>query len=511
MPRNSCVDIPLSILLVCAVMAAYANVYANAFLYDDNILIVHNQFLRNWDYLRDLFRTSLFAGNPDASAYYRPLQALLYLLVFQTAGLSQVAFHLLNVVLHAANACMVYKLGRKLDFKPVVVFLAALLWALHPVQTEAVTYMSATADSLYAFFCLWGAIVLLPDFTPRRMLAAALLMIFGLLSKESAISFPLLAMSCFYLMSDKRFDLKSYFRFWPLLVIAGTYVFLHFAFLPHGLAAPKVAGAVDKFGSLATLPRYLGFLLLPRHLHMEYDLPVYSDIWHADSLAGIGLAVMATIQILRERPGHSLPFSWGLCWFAAALLPSFLVNAFYYEHWLYLPSAGLFLGTAQSAALFMERHGTLKRGSVALMLLLAFGAGLLTYRQNRIWRDPVVFYTHIFAQGETAARAHVNLGVVYLERGEYEKAAAQERIAITNSNDTLATAQNNLAVALSLMPERDRRSDEIQTHLLRAVEINPDFYPALDALALFYDRQGDAAKAEIYRERVEGVRRKLRF
>ncbi|MGB9153110.1 MAG: hypothetical protein WCD70_08500 [Alphaproteobacteria bacterium] len=501
-------------LLIAAVFAAYANIYGNLFLYDDEILIVHNPALTGWG----AFLSSVMTPLSFDSSYYRPLQTFLYTIVFQLAGLSLFSFHLLNVTLHALNAALVYRLGQKLNFKPVASFLAALLWAVHPLQTEAVTYMSATADTLYAFFCLLGAVVLLPDFTPRRIAAAALLMLLGLFSKESACVFPLLAACCLYLQSDKRFEAKTYIRLWPLVVVVLAYVGLRFALMPPHVAGAangvptSFSGGVD-YAPFAALPVYLKLILWPTHLHMEYDLPVYGNIRHAVVLGGMGMILLSVTQVLCFSRPRNLPLNWGLCWFAAAYLPCIFVEGLFYEHWMYLPLAGLFLGIAQTAALYIQKIGAAKRKSVystatTISLLAAAVMGILTYQQNEIWREPVAFYTHIFEQGELAVKPHVNLGVIYAERGDYEKAIAQYQIAIKNSHDTQAMAQANLAAALLMLPDRDQHAEEAVAHFQRALEIDPRLYPALEALAAFYDQQGNPAKAAFYRDQADKIRNK---
>src|SRR5271154_2856454 len=104
------------VVLVLAVFAVYGNVYENAFLYDDESLILKNIFLRSWHSIGAIFSTSITAGANIPGGFYRPLQILLYLIIYQFAGLSTPAFHLLNIGLHAANVCLVYLLGRKLRF-----------------------------------------------------------------------------------------------------------------------------------------------------------------------------------------------------------------------------------------------------------------------------------------------------------------------------------------------------------------------------------------------------------
>src|SRR5580704_14195827 len=161
-------------ILVLAVLAAYGNVYDNAFLYDDESLILKNTFLQDWHSIGAIFSTSITAGANMPGGFYRPLQIFLYLLIYQFAGPSTFAFHALNISLHAANACLVYVLGRRLRFRKLAVFLGALLWAMHPVHTEIIAYISGAADPLYVFFCLLGLVALVPRFKPRGFLIAAL-------------------------------------------------------------------------------------------------------------------------------------------------------------------------------------------------------------------------------------------------------------------------------------------------------------------------------------------------
>ena len=320
-------------LLVGAVFVAYAGVYHNAFVYDDDKLIVHNVFLRSWRYLPTLFTTMLTAGVASADMYYRPMQILSYLITFQLAGLSTAAFHFLNLALHAANTCLLLLLGRRLGFAPKAVFVGALIWALHPTDTESVTYMSATADVLGAFFCLLGAVVLLPDFTPRRVALAAICMVLGLLSKETAVVFPLLAASCVYCVNKKRLELRSYVCLWPLFALAAVYVGLHVLLAPHLPQATGVAGAAaggaatelaaTNFDSFATLALLLRLLVWPAGLHMEHDLPSYASPWHIEVLVGFIFAAGTAFFVMRKKNRASLPLVWGLLWFFAAYAPVF--------------------------------------------------------------------------------------------------------------------------------------------------------------------------------------------
>ncbi|MDX2028093.1 MAG: tetratricopeptide repeat protein [Alphaproteobacteria bacterium] len=497
--------------LALTVLVAYANIYDNAFLYDDETLILHNQFLRHWDSVPLLFQTQVMAGGNVTSIYYRPLQSLLYLITFQIAGLSLFAFHFLNVALHTANACLTYRLGQKLGFKSGAVFLASLLWAVHPLHTEAVTYMSAMADALHVLFILLGVIVLLPDFSPRRIWIAAGLMMLGLLSKESAVTFPLLAASCLYLVSKKRLQFKTYFCLWPLAVMGGIYVVLRLL-LPFETAEPSDITPMSQgnYASFAALPVYLRLLLWPAELRFGYELPLYNQIWHPAVLAGLGLIIAAALQVVRRQTPHSLPLSWGILWFVAAHLLTFGIDTLLYEHWMYLPSLGLLLGLAQTSNLQIETlKAPLKRQvyhcTIAAVLCATALLGILTWKQNRIWHDPIAFYENIFRYGGSAAKARVNLGTLYTKRGEYTKAVEQYRLAIANSNDTISMAHNNLAQTLLAMDSRKNAAEALR-HLQRALALDPKSVMALNNLADFYAKRGDAKKARHYRNRADAAR-----
>src|ERR1700681_120064 len=99
-------------LLILAVAIAYSNTYNNALLYDDVYLISQNQYLRDWHSFGAIFTHFVNGGAHRSGFFYRPLQNILYFFVYQLGGVTLFGFHLLNIALHAANACLVYALGR---------------------------------------------------------------------------------------------------------------------------------------------------------------------------------------------------------------------------------------------------------------------------------------------------------------------------------------------------------------------------------------------------------------
>jgi hypothetical protein len=501
------------VLLALAILAAYATVYGNAFLYDDYLLIVDNPLIQSWHSLPHLFAAPL----TDVSRYYRPLQNLAYLVLFQTTGLSLPAFHALNVALHVLNACLIYALGIKMGFKRGAVLLATLIWALHPVQTEAVTYMSATADLLYTAFSLMGILAITPMATTRHYGVACVFLVLACLSKESAISFPLLVAAGFYYAKDQRLAPRSYVSAWPFFLITGLYGAARVAMMMSHPIATAAAASVAATGNVATteyaffavLSMYARLLFWPFGLHMEHDLPAYTHITDGAVLIGIGVIVAVTVLILRPQTPRSLPLSWGILWFFAALFPVLCIDGILYEHWLYLPSAGLLLGAMQSLALQVEKIPMAPKAVVGLGFVAALG--FLTFRQNEIWHDPVTFYTNTFIHGESAPKAHAALGAYYTQNNDPMGGIEQDSLAIDLASPKLFTAADSAATeanwGIALMMMGDLAADDTaEKHFHRALDADPNFYPALHLLADIYTQRGDKAQAELYQSRAAAVR-----
>ncbi len=544
-------------VLALAVFLAYGNIFDNEFLFDDMALIATNAHLRDWSHIGDILTSSTTAGAHLSGGFFRPLQMLLYLFAHRLGDGDVFWFHALNLALHIANACLVYKLGLKMGFDARGVFFAALIWALHPLHTEAVTYMSATADPLYALFCLWALIVMLPDFSPRKILLAAPLMLLGLASKETAVVLPPLAVACLFYASPARLKLRTYARTWPLWVLALAYT--GWRWYAEGFTTPHTSElfydnnltslALTKafanepiyrfFTFLATLPSYAALLVWPSGLHMERNFPVYPGLLYWPVLGGALIVLGALVFIVRSaRARQSLALSWGLLWFAAAHAPHtglfVLMNGVLLEHWMYLPSAGLFLGLGQTLASASKNAPRAAHALCAAACAVSLALGVATYEQNKTWRDHVSFYGRILSYEKNATRAHANLASYYIGRGDYDEAIGHLAAAIEIS-DVHAEARYNLASAYlhkafrkqypaadapadpykqpytfsippSLTPTQKENVAKAVENLKRSVEIQPDYFRSWQTLGDVYERVlKDKKQAAIYHAKAQGI------
>lgn len=506
-------------LLLVAVVVAYSGVFANHFLFDDEFLIQKNQVIRSVSTLPEIFTQSSTQGSGGHDDFYRPLQTVCYWIVYHISGLSPAGFHTLNLILHFTAGIAVFYLGLSLGLAELWSFLAALLWLLHPVHTEAVTYMSATADPLYALFCLLSVLALIRLSGPKRWIWSMTAALCALLSKESAAVIPLLVMTVLGTreLTAKRSLLialkKVFMESLPFWCLVGAYLLARKTFLnfDHSFQFYPQANIYTEhmsfrfFTFLATLPSYLGVLIWPFGLHMERSFPVFTQITFAPVLEGLALFLLLLTSLAwgvwKSRPWAFFIPAWIL---AAHVTQSgvFLpVNSFFLEHWLYLPSISLFLGIGLGLEHINRHYAKIRPVLVTGAIVVATLLGIRTFAHNKTWSDPITFYTHILKFEKGTARVHNNLGMAYSDQGRIDQAIAQYKDAISIS-DAYPNTHHNLALAY--LSEND--TAKAISELKRAVAMDPAFYHSYYYLARIYQRLGDQEQAALYTKKFEETR-----
>ena len=456
---------PLAI--VAAVAAAYGNTLRNGFVWDDLGLVVDNPAIKSW---REAPRLPFRALLPSAE-YFRPVQALTFLVDYHLWGLRPAGFHLTNIVLHGAVSVLLYRLVARLFGSWHVGLATALLFAVHPVHTEAVAYVSGRTDPLAAMFMLAA---LLWTLEPRRPLLAAGAFALALLSRESSI--VLLLLVPLVLVAAGRADRRAaghgreiVARCVPFVAVAAAYGILRS--LVVGRVVTREMSVLSLGARLLTLPEvvltYLGLLVAPIHLHMERSLspasPADPRTWAA---LAVLLAVGAASWALRRS---AWPLAFGLAWFALALLPVSNVvplATFLAEHWLYVPSMGLFLGVCW--ALTHAAPG--RRSRLAILALLVAVYGARTARRNADWRDERTFLESTLEFAPNSARVHANLGRVYLAAGDVARAKVALARALELEPDHVRAYDAHLQ--LGLIAQQEGHYEDAMRHYRRAIDLN---------------------------------------
>ena len=473
----------VGLALVLAILAAYANSLSGPFVYDDQPSIALNSTIRSlwppWDALTPP------AGGITVSG--RPVLNLSFALDYAVGGLAVRSYHLTNLAIHALAALALFGIVRRTLSLPSLrgmpasasaalplAFATALLWALHPLQTESVTYLVQRAESLmglFYFLTLYSCIrALEPGSAPCWPIPAIAACALGMATKENMVSAPLIA-----LLYDRTFVAGSFAAAWRRH--RGLYVGLAATWLL--LAALIVANGTDRAGSMGltvsnswwgyvliqvpALARYLSLSFWPQSLVFDYGPVPVGSFGHAvlEAVAAIAL-VAATLLALWRRPMAG--FLGG--WFFAILAPTFVIPAKIQqiaEHRMYLPLAAIVV-----AVVLVARHLAGWRRTVAVLTVIAAVPGFLTARRNQVYRDEITLWSDTVAKRPANALAHANLASALADAHRLAESIAQNRLALRLQPDlppALATLGSSLAESGQL--------DEALPLLERAAQLDP--------------------------------------
>ncbi len=482
---------PLRAALVVFVVAiaVYSNTIGHDFVWDDHSLIVDNHAVRTLDpqTVKQIFAEDSWKVAGRGGGYYRPIVTLSYHLDYTLFGGNPTGFHLTNVLINAATCVMVLVFVYLLFGDILLGMLVALIFAVHPIHTEAVAWVSGRTD-LFATF--WSLVSLSCYVLARRrhsmpLFGGALVSFaFAMLAKESAACLPLLVLVLEVGPFDELISrggsrpaaagakrtarsIVSVGLFLAVLVlyvivrrdVIGTTTSTYEAYAPGALGSVALP--------LSIFAGYVYKVLLPLRLAAEYDAPVPQSFADLHVIGGLIVAALVVWMVWRFRRRPDVVLGAGI--FVLGLGPVLNVIAIgevSAERFLYLPSIGvaLILGGLVAAALG-ERYTALRpapsvgwrmsratAGIVVTIALIAFvGAGARTFIRSGDWRSEGVLFTKSVQQDPNNPRAQANMARVAQQTGDIRGAI---------------------------------RAYE------KSLEINPDYPIALNGLAEVYAQQG---------------------
>ncbi|MCX5666923.1 MAG: hypothetical protein NTY34_01220, partial [Candidatus Omnitrophica bacterium] len=309
------------ILLALITITAFSNIMQNQFVWDDNNLITENSYVKD---LRSIpyFFTAHYWNNshPGSRGGYRPVFMATLALDYHIWGGKAFGFHLTSMLLHLANVILVFFLVTLLMKGSVprewfceAPFIAALLFAVHPVHVESVTYIKNRGDLLACVFFLIALIIFIRNI-PRRGLRAnaaafsgsIFCLFIALLSKEIAVTLPLiLLLYCAYALPARE-RLTAAFKTLPYFGATALYMIVKFPFL----AGETISGRSQSIGVyshalvvLKTFAYYLSIMISPINLNAERRIPVPKTFFAPGILWSFALfaAIIAIIMISRKR------------------------------------------------------------------------------------------------------------------------------------------------------------------------------------------------------------------
>ena len=465
--RGSSAPLWAILVLVQVTFVVYYNSLHNAFVFDDQDWILAPQKM-----IRQ-----------RGSLAFRSIVRASYAIDYAISGGNPWGYHLSNIAYHALSAVFVFLIARTLFDRIRPALFAGLLFAVHPVLTECVAYLSGRRDALSGLFVLMGFYAFLRYRRTDRALylgLALLAYLLGFFSKETAIILPLLCFS-YDVVSRIRVEgpgvprprevwisiraafLQGRWLYLPLLVLAGGLAF-YVLFLVRGTWMRSYHAGSFWF-TMLTVARvfvhYIALFIFPLTLNADYSynaFPLTTSWTDPRALAAV-LMLLALgyglLRLLKRRPLAT----FGGAWFFIALLPaSHIIPTWELvaEHYLYVPAAGFCLVVVALADPLLDRPRlapALYAAGIVVLLLLS----LRTVRRNADWKDDLTLWQKTVQDAPQVVRARTNLGAVHLRRGE------------------LVQAEEQLQAALA---------------------IDPKYSPALGNLGKLYLQQGDLVRAE---------------
>lgn len=503
-------------LALILLLAAYSNHFHNAFHFDDSHTIEQNIYIRDLSNLPRFFVDARTFSSYPANAVYRPLVSATYAVDHWLAGgLKPWQFHatqfallvLLGVGLVLMFLAIMNRAARH-RWNCYLALFAALWFCIHTANTETVNYLSSRSDLLSTLAVVGAFLMYFHMPRQRRFYLYLSPMIIGALAKPPAVIFAPLLTVFLVLFHERGADGAAQIewrRVWTSLrqTLPAFGVGLFLFWLVHFMSPPTATyGGGSRWHYLLTQfyvwLHYLRLFFLPVGLTADTDWTLIAQ-WH-DGRVLAGMAVIAGLAWLAWRyisVPAGRPVTFGLVWFALALLPTsslFPLAEVANEHRIFFPYIGLALavvwGAARHAQPWLETRPGLRPVALAAALLVIVAHAAGTYQRNQVWRSEETLWADTVVKSPANGRAWMNYGLTQMAQGKFAEAKRLfEQAQIYNPN--YAHLEINLGIVT------DRLGDRVaaEEHFRRALVLQPEFAEGYLHYAQWLKQQARAAEA----------------
>jgi tetratricopeptide (TPR) repeat protein len=524
----------------------YSNTFNSPFQFDDTPNIVDNPAIKDFQYFSDPSRVECIDKSNELSKPLfktRYIGYLTFALNYKLHGLDVRGYHLVNILIHIFNSLLLYwfmVLTLRTPFFSVsekhltfpessrnfIAFITALFFAVHPIQTQAVTYIVQRFSSLATLFYLISLVMYIKwreskDQETKHYASSAMFYAISLLSsvlamktKEFAFTLPVV-MAMYELMFFNGKIMKRLFYLTPFfltvllipLSLAGTGASLADLSRINDEAA-HISGAGGSilrgdylFTQFRVIMTYIRLLFFPVNQNLDYDYPIYKSFFSpAVVLSFLFLLSVITAGIYlyrlskRSETNYGIWLrltSFGIFWFFITLFAEsgvIPIRDVIFEHRVYLPSVGFFIAVIAAIGAGMERWGErvayTKKVVVYFMLSVMLVLSGATYARNAVWKDSLRLWGNTIEGSPNKARPHLNLGNAYNAKGRLDEEIKEYEIAL-KLNPHYVEVHNNLGLAYNAQGRTDEAINEYKI----ALKLNPDYADPHYNLGLAYIAQ----------------------
>ncbi|MCU0652322.1 MAG: tetratricopeptide repeat protein [Candidatus Omnitrophica bacterium] len=444
------------VLIICVGFVVYANSLHNSFVWDDYWNITNNNFIRSWKNLPLIFDKTYLAS-PESfvssnshhlgagEISFRPVVTLSYFSDYAIWGLNPFGYHLSNLLLHIANASILYLLLAMFIQNKLIALAAALFFLAHPVNTEAVNVINFREDLLVFFFFAASLITYLKSCVLKEKkqkiayLFSLAMFLLALFSKEMALTLPLVIMLYDALFVCQGDFLQAWRRFKSRYL--GYACVLLFYFWIWGSLMPNPDRMVfypaegflkNLFTALTIVGTYIQWVFLPLGIHniVPDNSCLVVNNFIPEVLISL-LLISCLFALAVKKYAYAKEESFSIFWFFIVLLPVYnilpVLNTIMGARFLYIPVAGVCL----LLALWVFKFSSIQKSvSIGLTVIILFVFSLISFGRSTVYRNNISLWQEMIKFYPRCPSAHSDLGASFESAGLKDQAISEYQAAI---------------------------------------------------------------------------------
>lgn len=505
-------------LIIILGLLIYSNSLNTGFHYDDRYNIERNKQIRDISGVKALWR------------YKKPrlITHLTFAVNYLFGRLQAFHYHLTNLLIHICSSITVYFLAIFTFETPgmkktllrkharIIALFSGLIFLSHPLQVQAVTYISQRFASLCGLFYIVSVLFYLKSRLTQKFFyyfLALLTIIAAMFTKENAVTLPLtvLVYELVFFGARKKDAKKIFLRIMPILLLTIIASGISSNIVPRFIESHKNRESLQELNFLPRVPKerctisrknyfltelnamrtYMRLLFFPVNQNLDYDYPVSRSIREPRTIFSLFLLSAVIIFAMGIFKKERL-ISFGIFWFLIAIsvesgfvpLPDVIQ-----EHRLYLPMAGFALFVTSAMALVISNKTRL----FILLIALVSGFSLLTYNRNRVWKNGFTLWQDTVRKSPNKFRPHHYLGFIYYNMAAYDEAMREyQRAAAIDPGSS--DIYHSLGVIYANKRNYDKAIECYQKSILFGPPRLTDIYYALGACYVYKNDLENARK-----------------
>ncbi len=494
------------ILLTLSCVIVYGNMLNNRFVWDDKLFIEKSYFIRDFSNIKKVFYTDYWQASYRAyqASFYRPLITASFIIDFRMWKNNPFGYHLTNLIFHILT-CFIFFAVIRYFMSLGGAVLGSLVFAVHPIHTESVTFICGRTDVMSAFFLFTSLYLFIRGIFARKSIvriflisAVALLYMLALLCKEASIvGLALFGVTWLCFRQDSRAEWR-----YPVQVLLAVsamtvlYMIIRYTLLSGVMAHRNAYPGATFMYTVLTLPKiivlYIGKLLVPVGLSIDYAPRVVTSVLSASFIFPIIIIlILLSITIVSYKRGRKV-VAYGILWFFITVLPVtniIPIGIFMADRFLYIPSLGLaFVGGYILDGLVNRNYN--RRIVFGCIIVIMLSSMVLVVRRNTDWRNEYVLWSKTAETTPASFRAQGSLGQIFMEQGRYDEALRRTRLALLYNPDDYRVLGNLGVIYLSL-----HKYDKAIESFKKVLRLEPRDFRTYANLYVIYAEQNKPALA----------------